>query len=205
MIASDLRVSLSSDGGGTFVDEINARHRNINGCVKTALAEAIRIGELLTANKAAVRHGDWLRWIEKNLEFDRTTAFRYMRIFERRDELKCFSVQHLTEAYALLAEKTDREPAPAKDEKPEAVATDSKPAAKQKPKSVEDEIPTAPEETDEARWRRGLLDRAQAAVNGAAYHDWWSKYTFDDEVIDAATQAAEAWQNLVTFFNRNSF
>jgi Protein of unknown function (DUF3102) len=215
MIASDLRVSVLSDGDATFAAEINARHRNLLACGKTALEEAIRIGELLVANKAAVRHGDWIRWIEKNLEFDRTAAFRYMRIFERRDELKCFSVQHLTDAYALLAKKIDHEPARAESEQPAAVATDSeskpdgavqKPAcerkidkrSKQKPKSADDQIPTKPENSAEVRWRRALLDRAQSAEAYAAFGDW-SQFKVDSELVNAATLAADAWTKLADY------
>src|SRR5260370_37386497 len=135
--APDLRVSLSDGAGPTFADEINERYHNIVRHGEAAFAEAIRIGELLVANKAAVRHGDWVKWIEKNIVFDIRTAQNYMRLFEQRDVLKNESVSYLTKAYALLAEKTSPEAPPANVEKPTTAQSESKPAAKQKPKSVE--------------------------------------------------------------------
>jgi Protein of unknown function (DUF3102) len=109
--ASDLRVSMS-DGDASSADEINSRHRKIVAAGETVLEEAIKIGELLTANKAAVKHGAWLKWIDKNLEFGSVMAQRYMRIFDNKDELqKRLQKTHLvtiTDAYLLLAKKTDR-------------------------------------------------------------------------------------------------
>jgi ParB family chromosome partitioning protein len=66
------------------------------------VAKVIRAGELLAGIKAGLKHGEWLPWIEKNLPFDRVTAFRYMRVYERRTELKCFTVKHITDVYRLL-------------------------------------------------------------------------------------------------------
>lgn len=87
----------------TRVVEIIRLHSEIMEGVRTTLDKAIRIGELLALQKAKVEHGDWLPWIEKHLTFDRATAANYMRVWDRREELKCKSVLHLTEAYRLLA------------------------------------------------------------------------------------------------------
>ena len=201
--APDLRVSLSSDGDATFADEINERYHNIVRHGEAAFAEAIRIGELLVANKAAVRHGDWVKWIEKNIVFDIRTAQNYMRLFEQRDVLKNESVSYLTKAYALLAEKTGRQPAPANGEQQAAAPTDPKPKPavaepEQKHKSVEDEIPAGPEDSAEVRWRRGLLERAQSAEAYAAFGDW-SQFKVDSELVNAATLAADAWKKLADY------
>jgi Protein of unknown function (DUF3102) len=96
--------------GSDAVAEINSLHKDLFEIGKTVLEKAIRIGELLVANKKAVRHGDWLKWIEKHLVFGSVMAQRYMRIFDKKDELrKASSETHLTitDAYALLAKKTD--------------------------------------------------------------------------------------------------
>jgi hypothetical protein len=89
--------------------EIAALHGQIITAARSTLDNAIRIGELLHAQKAALKHGEWLPWIEKNLPFDRMTAARYMRVFDRREEIKCNSVLHLTDAYRLLAESGQAE------------------------------------------------------------------------------------------------
>jgi N6-adenosine-specific RNA methylase IME4 len=90
--------------------EINSLHKEIRALGKTTLTKAIRIGELLTLEKAELKHGDWLPWIEKNLEFGPGMAQRYVRIYSRRDELRNASQEtHLTitDAYARLANKGD--------------------------------------------------------------------------------------------------
>jgi len=193
-------VSLSDGDGPSFADEINALHKEVNKHARSALEKAIRIGELLVANRAAVRHGDWLNWLKKNIAVSDQTARNYIRIYEDRDNLKFKIVLNLTDALALLAKKTDRKAAPAKDEKPEAAPSDSepKPAAKQKPKPVDDEITTAPVETEEAIWRKGLLQRAQQALSLAQYDDW-SRFTFDEELGDVCEQAADAWIELTNY------
>jgi len=88
------------------VSEIVALHGQILTTARTTLDLAIRIGQLLAERKASLKHGEWLPWIEANLPFSQPTAFRYMRCFERRDDIKLFSVNNLelTDAYRLLAE-----------------------------------------------------------------------------------------------------
>jgi hypothetical protein len=96
----------------TPLEEIRQLHEDL---LTTTLDKAIRIGELLTEQKASLKHGEWLPWIEENLPFDRATAANYMRLFDRREELKCKTVLHLTDAYKLLAPPpTEPPPTPAK-------------------------------------------------------------------------------------------
>ncbi len=57
--------------------------------------------------RRGIKHGQWLRWIEEHLEFDRKTAWRYMQVFCHKD--KWGSVPHLNAAYALLARKSEAE------------------------------------------------------------------------------------------------
>jgi hypothetical protein len=215
---SDAVVDLKH-GDANFADEINSRHNKIVAHGEAAVAEAIRIGELLVANKKAVRHGAWLKWLEKNIVFSDQTARNYIWIYENRDDPKFKSVLNLADAYALLADKrTARKAARSNGEQQAAVATDSesKPDGEkpeQKPKSADvDQIPTEPEETEEARWRRLLLERAQKAIRLARffaeapscepYQDAVvaeAKFTFDQELIDAAAFAAARWQKLADY------
>ncbi|MGB8370249.1 MAG: DUF3102 domain-containing protein [Limisphaerales bacterium] len=85
------------------VCEINKLHAEIITAARMSLDNAIRIGKLLTEVKGQLSHGEWLPWIKKNLPFDRATAANYMRVFDRREELDCKKVLHLTDAYRLLA------------------------------------------------------------------------------------------------------
>jgi hypothetical protein len=64
--------------------------------------DAIAIGEFLSAKKAELPYGQWGKWVEENLEFDRRTAHNYIKVFENRELLSCETVSQLTEAYRLL-------------------------------------------------------------------------------------------------------
>jgi hypothetical protein len=197
--------------GSDTVAEINTLHNELFALGKTALEKAIRIGDLLVANKKAVRHGDWLKWIDKKLVFGGRQAQKYISIYEGRDELRALananSNSYLSiDGYYLLLKKTEHEAAGEKGENVEQQAavpsdSESKPAVaerEQKQKSVEDENPTGPED-EKTIWRKGLLERAQKATSLAAYDDTWANHTFDAALIDATAQAAAAWNELATY------
>ena len=86
------------------VKEIRALHIEIDGLARTALDKAIRIGELLTEQKAAIAHGEWLPWIKGNCPFSARAASDYMNFWERRDELKSARLADLAEARRLLVQ-----------------------------------------------------------------------------------------------------
>jgi hypothetical protein len=86
-----------------LVREIVSRHKRIMDAMRNSVADAIRIGELLTEAKASLGHGEWLPWMEKHLPFSQMTASRYVRVFEKRDQLKLNNVFNLSDAYKLLS------------------------------------------------------------------------------------------------------
>ena len=43
--------------------EMGRLHDEIRACVRIMLDNAIRAGELLTAQKAELKHGEWLAWV----------------------------------------------------------------------------------------------------------------------------------------------
>jgi hypothetical protein len=152
--------------------EINKLHKELLDLRETALEKAIRIGELLIANKKAVPHGAWLKWIDKNLEFGSGMAERYMRIFDNKDELQNrlpkTDLVTITDAYLLLAKKSDHEPARAESEQPAAVATDSesKPAdaePEQKPRRKTRFIRSVHVDRNEPESLVNLIDQLAAA------------------------------------------
>jgi hypothetical protein len=197
-----------------LLGELAEIEKTVSGLAKTVLKKAIRIGELLVANKAAVRHRDWLTWIDKNLPFGCRQSQKYMSIYERRDELRALananSNSYLSiDGWLRSLRERDREAAGAKIENPTTAQSEPKPAAEQKPKSADDQIPSEPYD-EEAIWRRRLLERAQKAIRLArffeeapsceAYQDVvGQKFTFDSELIDAAAFAAAAWQKLADY------
>ena len=68
--------------------EIRRLHAQVLVAARTTLAKAIRIGELLTKQKASLKHGEWLAWVETNLPFTQASASNYMRCYQRQEELK---------------------------------------------------------------------------------------------------------------------
>ena len=92
-----------------LVSEIVALHGEIIQSARTTLDKAIRIGQLLTEQKATLKHGLWLRWIEDNLPFAERTARNYMTVYCRRGEIGNGCRFELTDAYRLLADGNDKE------------------------------------------------------------------------------------------------
>ena len=72
---------------------------------KMTLCKAIRIGELLVAEKRKLKHGGWLAWCEANLVVDQRTARRYAELFRNQAYLKSDSVTDLTSAYGMLSRR----------------------------------------------------------------------------------------------------
>ena len=70
----------SSDAQSIAV-EVNRLHAEV---VKFTVAKAIRIGALLTEQKAKCAHGEWIPWIKANLAFNRHLAARYMACYQNR-------------------------------------------------------------------------------------------------------------------------
>lgn len=60
--------------------EINDAHKLAKACAETAVENAIRCGELLSAKKADLDRGEFDPWIEKNCEFSRSSAYAYMKV-----------------------------------------------------------------------------------------------------------------------------
>lgn len=90
------------------VDEIIGLHSEICGLLKTSLEKAVRIGELLSEQKASLPHGEFGAWIKANLPFTQRTAQNYMRLFDNREQLKNENVSHLSDGYKLLQGTTQK-------------------------------------------------------------------------------------------------
>jgi hypothetical protein len=89
--------------GKSRITEIGKLHSEIIGHLKTSLAKAVRIGELLTEQKGSLKHGQFTPWIESNLPFTDRTAQNYMRCYRERDRLKTETVSDLKSAYRVLS------------------------------------------------------------------------------------------------------
>jgi Protein of unknown function (DUF3102) len=76
------------------VAEINNEHRLAGESATTAVQHAIRCGQLLTEQKAMLKHGDFGPWIERHLEFSWATACNYMKLAKNPNAVRN-SLRHL--------------------------------------------------------------------------------------------------------------
>ncbi len=98
--AAKAEVAVVAEVIDTKIAEILKLHDEIRSSFKMTVEKAIRIGELLTGQKASLEHGGWLRWIKEYLPFSQQTVSNYMRCYEYRARLP--SVGNLKDAYMLI-------------------------------------------------------------------------------------------------------
>lgn len=80
--------------------EIKKELSELNQSLKMSVQKAIKIGELLTQQKEYVGHGNFLSWIENNLDISDKTAEKYMKISDHRNKIELSS--NLQEAYQQI-------------------------------------------------------------------------------------------------------
>ena len=94
------------------IKEICTLHGELVQLCRTSLEKAMRVGELLTEQKASLKHGEWGLWVTNNLPFTERTASNYTRLFRERARLKTETVSDLGQAYKLLMEPTPKSEEP---------------------------------------------------------------------------------------------
>jgi hypothetical protein len=75
------------------------------GLTKRESAEAQMLSESNTI--VDLPHGEWMDWMEKNLEFSDRKAEQYMKAFDRKDELKIEATSILKSGWWKLIEHID--------------------------------------------------------------------------------------------------
>ena len=88
---------------------IETEHRAALAGFRATIDHAIRCGELLLQAKAGLPHGQWLPWINENLNLKPRQCQNYMRVAENREALNANLAAHLTIDQALTA-IADRQP-----------------------------------------------------------------------------------------------
>ena len=89
------------------VQEIVELHEGIVQSMRRSVQDAIRIGELLTEVKAdPVMRGEFLRWIDRDLPFKKSTAESYMKLWEHRSEIP--NVGNLQDARRRIEQLEDQ-------------------------------------------------------------------------------------------------
>jgi Protein of unknown function (DUF3102) len=80
--------------------EITREHELCEGSYRTALAHALKIGELLIDAKAQLSHGEWLPWVGEHTPLSARSAQAYMQLAA---EPNAQATAHLTIEAALHA------------------------------------------------------------------------------------------------------
>lgn len=114
--------------------KIRDEYRLAEMTAASSLNHLIEVGELLTQAKAKIEHGGWESWVSANLPFGIRQAQRYMRLYERRDELEskatCETLLGMNNALALIAnerpeQQPDQEPQTTMDSEQDSTASES--------------------------------------------------------------------------------
>jgi hypothetical protein len=88
--------------------EIKRLHIEIYQVARMSLEKGVRIGQLLEEIRATKAHGQWLPWLKANVPFDQKTAWRYVNLFKKRDQIR--NVPNLSQAYKLLTDEVPEPP-----------------------------------------------------------------------------------------------
>lgn len=94
------------------ITRIKELHTEFYNDIKKALSKAIEVGELLTKQKAAMKHGEFIPWVKRNLPFGERTARNYMQLFREKKKIKSARISDLTSAYKMIAHKPKTAPPP---------------------------------------------------------------------------------------------
>lgn len=149
----------------TLAGEIRAEHEAAQAAFGAAVGHAIRAGQLLTAAKAQLAHGEWLGWLGENFPASTRTAQGYMRLAARAEDAQ--RLAHLGVAGALreLAERPRADQAPDPEPDREAallLALRDEPAYAAIARLAPGEIPALEE------MARTVADRGGPLRNGAS-------------------------------------
>lgn len=132
--------------------EIKRLHAEIGEAIRTSIDKALRIGQLLTAQKAETKHGDWLPWLKANVPFSFRSAQRFMDLWDNREYVgKSANVTHLRDAYELLSAERIKESYDSEIEWEKRRAANKAKQAKLDARA-EGEIPEGWTEEDEKDW-----------------------------------------------------
>lgn len=142
--------------------DINEAHRLARLDAESAVKNAIRCGELLAQAKAALKHGDFQDWVDRNCKFAYSTAARYMKVAGKSlTGVEISALRHLFPSGLPGAQKArEATPAPKQVEAPKA-----EPVATQKPAvTPESDAPERPEWEPE---EDAALEAAERELNAS--------------------------------------
>ncbi|HMZ58132.1 MAG TPA: DUF3102 domain-containing protein [Leptospiraceae bacterium] len=92
-------------------DRIELLHKSILIMRTRSFEFGVMIGEELTKQRDELPYGTFIKWMKDNLPLiSRSTANRYIRVYENQDELREKLGEHLElkKAYSLLSKRTEK-------------------------------------------------------------------------------------------------
>lgn len=89
--------------------EINREHELFESSMRNSVEHAIRCGELLAEQKAKLNHGEWIPWVENNLDFSDRHARRYIKIASNRTRVSDLDSGASLRSVLKLLAKNERE------------------------------------------------------------------------------------------------
>ena len=129
---ADIQDVVDLSDAPSAVQEINDLHREITQSAMSSLGKAIRIGHLLSEEKSALKHGEWLPWLKANVSFSERMGQRYMLVFRRREELTTLLAKYdtmsffsLSDALRLLEDKYEKQSGEFNLDEPDVLPLDS--------------------------------------------------------------------------------
>ena len=111
MQSPDQRTEVVTSDLTDLATQINAEHEQVKRAFTKGFEHALKAGGLLLKAKQAVPHGQWLPWLEANVEMARRSAQIYMRLareWPKLDPEKAQRVAHLSlrDAIASVTSET---------------------------------------------------------------------------------------------------
>ena len=118
-----------------YAEVINDEHQLAYGRAEEAMDHVRKAGEVLIKAKAAMKHGEWLPWLESNVDASVRTVQSYMRVAQHWSELSALPADTaaltIQGALETLAKPRITKPKPSSRPEPDAsadVAKNAEPA-----------------------------------------------------------------------------
>lgn len=156
---------------------INDEHQLAYGCAEEAMDHVRKAGEVLIKAKAAMKHGEWLPWLESNVDASVRTVQSYMRVAQHWSELSALPADTaaltIQGALETLAKPRITKPKPSSRPEPDAsadVAKNAEPAylaAEQEPQP-EPQKPAKPVKPAEVEKIQAELEEANSTIKELA-------------------------------------